>query len=193
MKKTTKTIGMITAMGIMLVCAYMLGATRAETVIETQKVIETVEVIPDGYIALNKCIPLEDVACWFMNEYDYPCLELKDVATQYNADNTRSYADIMSELPNETKNQMEHLVDMRTVVDFVAGDYGLQLYFNDGTGYYWEKDIDVSIDAIMETESDAYIPLDDNLVDMNTIVDFTASEYGLQLYFADGSGYLLER
>lgn len=93
----------------------------------------------------------------------------------------------------EPSPQHESLIDMAQVTDFVANDGYLQLYFNDGTGYYWEKDIDMSMDAVAETESDAYIPLDDNLVDMNTIVDFSATEYGLQLYFADGSGYYWER
>lgn len=93
----------------------------------------------------------------------------------------------------EPSPQHESLIDMAQVTDFVANGGGLQLYFNDGTGYYWEKDIDVSIDAIMETGSDTYIPLDDKLVDMDAVVDFTASEYGLQLYFADGSGYYWER
>ncbi len=40
---------------------------------------------------------------------------------------------------------------------------------------------------------DGYIPFNDDIVDMNTIVDFTATEYGLQLYFEDGSGYFWER
>lgn len=86
MKKSIK----ITVVGIMLVCAYLLGTTQAETK----------EVIPIGYISLDDCIPLEDISYCFINEYDYPCFELKDVATQYNADNTRSYADIMSQLSN---------------------------------------------------------------------------------------------
>lgn len=89
----------------------------------------------------------------------------------------------------EPSPQYESLIDMTQITDFVANDGCLMLYFNDGTGYYWEKGIDV----VAETESDAYIPLDENLVDMNTIVDFSATEYGLQLYFADGSGYFLER
>lgn len=93
----------------------------------------------------------------------------------------------------ESSPQHESLIDMAQVTDFVANDECLLLYFNDGTGYYWEKGIDMSMDAVAETESDAYIPLDDNLVNMDEVVDFTASEYGLQLYFADGSGYFLER
>lgn len=43
------------------------------------------------------------------------------------------------------------------------------------------------------TESKAYVQYDDDLVDMRTVVDFVAAEYGLQLYFADGTGYFLER
>lgn len=38
---------------------------------------------------------------------------------------------------NSTEFQ-DNFVDMRTVVDFSATEYGLQLYFEDGTGYYWE-------------------------------------------------------
>lgn len=89
----------------------------------------------------------------------------------------------------EPSPQYESLIDMTQIADFVANDGCLMLYFNDGTGYYWEKGIDV----VAETESDAYMPLDDSIVDMDAVVDFTASEYGLQLYFADGSGYFLER
>lgn len=140
MKKSFIKIGKIVSMGIMLVCAYLLGTTRAETVIETQKVIETVEVIPDGYIALNECIPLADIACYFIDGYDYPCFELKDVWNQLDDDNNRSYADIMEHLPDETEDFRNNFVDMRSVVDFDATGNGLQLYFEDGTGYYIEID-----------------------------------------------------
>lgn len=44
-----------------------------------------------------------------------------------------------------------------------------------------------------EVIPDGYILLNDDIVDMNTIVDFSATEYGLQLYFEDGNGYFLER
>ena len=52
------------------------------------------------------------------------------------------------------------------------------------------------IQTVTETREvvpDGYIPFNDDIVDMNTIVDFTATEYGLQLYFKDGSGYFWER
>ena len=44
-----------------------------------------------------------------------------------------------------------------------------------------------------EVVPNGYIRLNDDIVDMNTIVDFTATEYGLQLYFEDGTGYFRER
>lgn len=86
MKKTFKAIRIITVMGIMLVLAYLLGTTQAETITEVQTVTEIKEVIPDGYI------PLDD-----------------------------------------------NIVDMGAVIDFTASEYGLQLYFADGSGYYWER------------------------------------------------------
>lgn len=86
MKKSIKTIGTIATMGVMLVCAYLLGTTQAETITEVQTVTETREVIPDGYIPLN-----------------------------------------------------DDIVDMDAVVDFSATEYGLQLYFEDGSGYFLER------------------------------------------------------
>ena len=86
MKKTIKTISIIATIGIMLVSAYLLGTTQAETITEIQTVTETKEVIPAGYIPLN-----------------------------------------------------DDIVNMDTVVDFSATEYGLQLYFEDGSGYFWER------------------------------------------------------
>lgn len=79
MRKSIKTIGIIATMGIMLVCAYLLGTTQAETITEVQTVTETREVVPDGY------------------------------------------------------------VDMREVVGFESSNDGLQLYFEDGSGYWLER------------------------------------------------------
>ena len=38
----------------------------------------------------------------------------------------------------EAEEFLDNYVDMRQVVDFVGSEEGLQLYFADGTGYYWE-------------------------------------------------------
>lgn len=88
MKKSIKIIATITIMGIMLVCAYLLGTTQVETVTEIQTMTGTgiKEVIPDRYIPLN-----------------------------------------------------DDIVDMNAIIDFSATEYGLQLYFEDGSGYFWER------------------------------------------------------
>lgn len=86
MKKTFKTIGIIATMEIMIISAYLLGTTQAETITEVQTITETKEVIPDGYIPLH-----------------------------------------------------DSIVDMDAVIDFSATEYGLQLYFEDGSGYFWER------------------------------------------------------
>ena len=103
MKKTIKTIGTIATMGIMIVLAYWLGTTQAETVPEIKEVEMVVEVVPKGYIKLDDCIPLEDIAYYFIDYYDYPCFSLKDVGYQLDDINNRSYADIMNSLDDMTE------------------------------------------------------------------------------------------
>lgn len=132
MKKSIKIVGKIATITIMIVCSYMLGTTQAETV------TETIEVIPNNYISLDDCIPLEDIACYFIDGYDYPCFELKDVCNQLNDDNNKSYQEIMKNLTNETEDFKENFVDMRTVINYIFTENGLQLYFEDGSGYYIE-------------------------------------------------------
>lgn len=139
MKKTFKTIGIIATMGIMMILSYLLGTTQAETLTEVQTVTEIKEVIPDGYIPLDECIPLEDVACYFIDGYEYPCFEIGDITHQLDDNNNRSYADIMESMIDETEDFRNNFVDMRTVIDFSVDKDGLQLYFEDGTGYYLER------------------------------------------------------
>ena len=35
----------------------------------------------------------------------------------------------------------ESIIDMTEITDFGANQCNLQLYFNDGTGYYWERQV----------------------------------------------------
>lgn len=114
----------------MLIGAYYLGTTQAKT--------ETVETIPQGYISLDKCIPLDDVAYYYINSYGYPCFELKDTRYQLNNSSNMSYDDILNDLPLDTEYQND-CIDMKQVTDFTATENSLQLYTADGNGYYWEK------------------------------------------------------
>ena len=88
--KEMKKILKITLVGAMVIGSYFFGTTQAKT--------EIVPYIPDGYIALDNCIPLEDIACSFIDQYDYPCFELKDVKNQLDDPENRSYTDIMESL-----------------------------------------------------------------------------------------------
>ena len=38
-----------------------------------------------------------------------------------------------------TEEFYNNFVDMRQVIDFTADENGLMIYFDDGSGYYWEK------------------------------------------------------
>ena len=123
MSKSIKNIATATVIIIMLIGAYYLGTTQAKT--------ETVETIP-------QCIPLDDVACYYINSYGYPCFELKDTEYQLNDNSNMSYDDIMNDLPLDTEYQND-FVDMKQVTDFTATENSLQLYTADGNGYYWER------------------------------------------------------
>lgn len=50
MERTLKVIGIIGAITILLLCAYQLGTTQAETITEVQTIEKVVEAVPDGYI-----------------------------------------------------------------------------------------------------------------------------------------------
>ena len=88
-----KRIGTIATVTILLLFAYLLGTTKAETITEVKTVEKVVEIVPDGYIDMRT----EE----FYNNY----------------------------------------VDMREVVNFEATETGLSLYLEDGSGYYWERQV----------------------------------------------------
>lgn len=74
-----------------------------ETSDVTDDVIIDVTETVCGYIKLEDCIPLEDIACYFIDGYDYPCFELKDVGNQLDNPYNKSYAEIMDSLENVTE------------------------------------------------------------------------------------------
>ena len=88
------------------------------------------------------------------------------------------------------ESKSESIIDMTQITDFVANESNLQLYFNDGTGYYWESDIDSDNDIISTGYAQHF---DDNYIDMDTVIRSDVAEYGLMLYLNDGSGYYWER
>ncbi len=53
-------------------------------------------------IPLSECIPLEDIACWSMDAYGYPCFSLKDVCNQLDDPANSGYAEIMDKVAAAT-------------------------------------------------------------------------------------------
>ena len=102
MKKTVKTIEIIIIMIIISVCSYIAGTTQAKTETVTKTITKEVEVIPDNYISLDKCIPFDDVCGWYYDKYDYICFELGDIGKQLDNPNGKSYNDIIADLPHLT-------------------------------------------------------------------------------------------
>lgn len=78
--------------------AYLLGTTQATTVIEVREVEKVVETIPDSYISLEQCIPLEDIACCYRNDLGYLCMELKDIQYQLDNAHNNAYMDVLEGL-----------------------------------------------------------------------------------------------
>ena len=102
MKKSIKTIGTIATIVIRSVCSYIAGTTQAKTETVIKTITKEVEVIPDNYISLDKCIPLNDVCGWYYDKYDYICFELGDIGKQLDNQNGKSYNDIIAGLPHLT-------------------------------------------------------------------------------------------
>lgn len=82
------------------------------------------EVIPENYIPISECIPLSDIANYYMGENGYPVFELKDVAHQMDDANNRSYEEII----NTALENIEY---------WEVTDTGLDLYDYDGNLYQW--------------------------------------------------------
>lgn len=93
---------------------------------------------PDAYIPLNLCIPLEDIACYYINDSGYICLELKDIQYQMDDTHNNAYMDILEGLEDVTRSFNDRYVDMDTVIGYCGTDTGLMVYTNDGCGYYLE-------------------------------------------------------
>ena len=53
------------------------------------------------YINSKKCVPVEDIACWFIDPYGYLAFGMKDVGNQFSDPDGVSYAEIIQQIPNE--------------------------------------------------------------------------------------------
>lgn len=128
MKKKLVTALLFTTVAI---SSYALGTTQGK--------VTKIHTIPKGYIALEECIPLDDISCYYINGYGYPCFELGDIGNQLDDPRNTSYDKILSKLENQTEEYRNSFIDMREVWDFTATETGFQLYLHNGEGYYWQR------------------------------------------------------
>ncbi|NBH87072.1 hypothetical protein D7X88_19535 [bacterium C-53] len=87
----------------------------------------------------------------------------------------------------------ETFIDMRTVIGFSATDEGLQLYFNDGAGYY--IGVDMMQNNMIRSIDNSYINIEiynQDIINVLSVTGYEATESGLLLYLNDNSGYWLE-
>ena len=89
-------------------------------------------------VPLNQCIPLEDVAGYYINDSGFLCVELKDIRYQMDDINNDAYIDILEGLEDITMDYSDRYLDMNAVAGYSGTDGGQMIYSNDGYGYYLE-------------------------------------------------------
>ena len=70
--------------------------------------------------------------------------QTKTVTTIQTVTEIKEVEKVVEVVPNgyidtTTEDFYNNFVDVRQVVDFTTTEYGLQIYLNDGSGYYWER------------------------------------------------------
>ena len=114
----------------LVMSAFLIGKSTAPMQIITKSAINSIQ--------LEKAIPLSDVACWYVKD-GYITVELKDVTRQLDDKANASYTDVLKDIPNETMTYRNNMIDISKITDFTATESKLQIYLEDGSGYYWER------------------------------------------------------
>ena len=114
----------------LVMSAFLIGKSTAPKQIITKTAINSIQ--------LEKAIPLLDVACWYVKD-GYITVELKDVTRQLDDKANASYTDVLKDIPNETMTYRNNMIDISKITDFTATESKLQIYLEDGSGYYRER------------------------------------------------------
>lgn len=138
MKRLIMIRGTTVTMLTMFACAYLSGAIQGDTMTSKQVVIEVNQSIANMHI-WNECLPIDKWTCYYQGDR-YTCFSfrLEDTDGQLDDLGNGQVIDVMEHLPEQTEDFNLDLVDMGKVVGFTATKDGLQLYFDDGAGYWWE-------------------------------------------------------
>lgn len=88
----------------------------------------------------------------------------------------------------------ETVIDMTQIIDFVADDNSLYLFFDGGTGYYLGNTVEKEEKAITAEYIDPILSESyNNYIDMCQITDFIVNNGNLLIYLNDGTNYYWER
>lgn len=88
----------------------------------------------------------------------------------------------------------ETVINMAQVIDYVANDDSLYLFFDDGTGYYLENTIDKEEITITAEYTEPILRESyNNYIDMCQVVGFIVNDGNLLIYLNDGTNYYWER
>ena len=93
----------------------------------------------DGYIKLTDCVPLEDICAKYTDEYDYINLIIGDYGKQLDNPDNASYETVLKDIPDETQEYKDNMVNMSEVVNYVTTETGLYLHLENGDYYYWGR------------------------------------------------------
>lgn len=133
MKATMKTIVFI----FIIFGTYILGTFQLRININACE--DAPNDLSDSCILLDECIPLNDIACFYLDTDGYLCFKLKDIKNQLDNPKNRSYESIIESLEDMTAEYINNNIDMRHVTDYISNGDSLFLYLDDGSYYYYER------------------------------------------------------
>lgn len=129
-------LGTTTIILTMFACTYLLGTAQGNKITNSHIIIKACQAISSGYIS-NECLSLDERTCYYRND-GHTYFKLGNTGGRLDDSNKGNIIDLMEHIPEQTEDFNWGFVDMQKVVGFTATEDGLQLYFEDGTGYWWE-------------------------------------------------------
>lgn len=98
--------------------------------------VYAMEVVPDGYIPLEACIPLSDINGKFIDADGYTCVELGDIGNQLDDPRNAKYSEVLENLPDYTSDVNRDFLDLTAVEDYEVDANGiLHVYLATGDEY----------------------------------------------------------
>lgn len=95
--------------------------------------------VSDGHTNGNY-IPVEDIACQYTAASGYTAVELKDFTRQNDDVKGKLYTDILKNVPDETEEYNETMLDLDSITDVQVTDDQVIITGNEGNSYILDVD-----------------------------------------------------